>query len=181
MADRGLWALSDPRLSNPSQDEKEVLLWSEELGSICSSLSPFQITSHAQPTSTLSRIKCERYIFIKKCVRSFIEVRHYCWLCFLQIFVLCICMWLYNIKNSVGIESSGLWYRQLEGFVFVYLLCLSTITHWYNYLSMRNTIPTLVAEEMYNNLKVPLAKQCKKNLTTTYLLPEQNWIERKQI
>ena len=39
-ADRGLWILSDPRLSNPSQDEKEVLLWSEELGSICSSLSP---------------------------------------------------------------------------------------------------------------------------------------------
>ena len=30
---------------------------------------------------TLSRIKCERYIFIKKCVRSFIEVRHYVWLC----------------------------------------------------------------------------------------------------
>ena len=27
-----------------------------------------------QPTSTLSRIKYERYIFIKKCVRSFIEV-----------------------------------------------------------------------------------------------------------
>ena len=41
-----------------------------------------QLTSHTQPTSTLSRIKCERYIFIKKCVRSFIEVRHYCWLCF---------------------------------------------------------------------------------------------------
>ena len=36
-----------------------------------------QLTSHTQPTSTLSRIKCERYIFIKKCVRSFIEVVHY--------------------------------------------------------------------------------------------------------
>ena len=41
-----------------------------------------QLTSHTQPTSTLSRIKCERYIFIKKCVRSFIEVCHYVWLCF---------------------------------------------------------------------------------------------------
>ena len=30
---------------------------------------------------TLSRIKCERYIFIKKCVRLFIEVRRYVWLC----------------------------------------------------------------------------------------------------
>ena len=34
VADRGLWALSDPRLSNPSQDGEELLLWSEELGSI---------------------------------------------------------------------------------------------------------------------------------------------------
>ena len=41
-----------------------------------------QLTSHAQPTSTLPRIKCERYTFIKKCVRSFIEVRHYVWLYF---------------------------------------------------------------------------------------------------
>ena len=42
---------------------------------------------------TLSRIKCERYIFIKKCIRSFIEDRHYVWLCSTYI---CICMWLYN-------------------------------------------------------------------------------------
>ncbi len=62
-----------------------------------------QLTSHTEPTSTLSRIKGERYIFIKKCVRSFIEVRHYCWLCFrlyyvyvyvhMQVYVL----WVYNI------------------------------------------------------------------------------------
>ena len=52
-----------------------------------------QLTSHTQPTSTLSRIKYERYIFIKKCVRSFIEVRYYCWLCFcLYLYVL----WVYN-------------------------------------------------------------------------------------
>ena len=31
--------------------------------------------SHTSETSTLLRIKCERYIFIKKCVPSFIEVR----------------------------------------------------------------------------------------------------------
>ena len=36
-----------------------------------------QLTSYTQETSTLSRIKCERYIFIKKCVRSFIDVRYY--------------------------------------------------------------------------------------------------------
>ena len=33
-----------------------------------------QLTSHTQPTSTISRIKCEKYIFIKKCVRLFMEV-----------------------------------------------------------------------------------------------------------
>ena len=27
---RGLWALSDPRLSNPSQDAKEIQLWSRK-------------------------------------------------------------------------------------------------------------------------------------------------------
>ena len=34
----------------------------------------FTYRSHTTETSTLSRIKCERYMFIKKCVRSFIEV-----------------------------------------------------------------------------------------------------------
>ena len=52
------------------------------LGQYVAVYSRLQLTSHTQPTSTLSRIKCERNIFIKKCVCSFIEVRHYCWLCF---------------------------------------------------------------------------------------------------
>ena len=34
--------------------------------------------SQTTETSTLSRIKCERYIFKKKCVHSFIEVRKLC-------------------------------------------------------------------------------------------------------
>ena len=45
------------------------------------------LISHTQPTSTLSRIKCERYIFIKMCVHSFIEVRILCLIMFPQIFV----------------------------------------------------------------------------------------------
>ena len=66
---------------------------------VCPSL---QLTSHTQPTSTLLRTKCcERYIFIKKCVCLFIEVRHYIWLCFhLYLYMymyMCSCMWLYNI------------------------------------------------------------------------------------
>ena len=51
-----------------------------------------QLTSHTQPTSTLSRIKCERYIFIKKCVCSFIEVRHYVWLCSTYICIMAMIM-----------------------------------------------------------------------------------------
>ena len=76
VADRELWALSDSRLSKPSKMRKKYC-WINI--AVCPRL---QLISQTQPTSTLSRMQCERYIFMKKCVRSFIEVRHYCWLCF---------------------------------------------------------------------------------------------------
>ena len=95
-ADSGLAALSDPRLSNSGQDEEEVLLWwREELWFKITVCPHLQLTSHTQPTSTLLRITCERYIFIKKCVRLFIEVHHYVWLCSAYICI-CVCMRLYN-------------------------------------------------------------------------------------
>ena len=62
--------------------ERSAAMVRRTLGQYVAVCSHLQLTSHTQPTSTLSRIKCERYIFIKKCVRSFIKVRHYCWLCF---------------------------------------------------------------------------------------------------
>ena len=95
----GLCALSDPRLNNPRQDEKESLLWSEELGSICSSLSPSP--AHVSHTTNInpSRVKCERYIFIKKCVRSFIEVVII--VDYVSAYIL-ICMWLYNISTKIS-------------------------------------------------------------------------------
>ena len=80
-------------LGNPAEMRKKYY-WVNILA--CPRL---QLISHTQPTAALSRIKCERYIFIEMCVRSFIEVRHYCWL-FPLIFVLCICMWQYNIVLS---------------------------------------------------------------------------------
>ena len=53
----------------------------------CSSLS-LSATHLSHTTNiTLSRIKCERLYFYKEC--SFIEVRHYCWLCF------CIYLYMY--------------------------------------------------------------------------------------
>ena len=68
------------------------------------SLSPTHL-SHIT-NITLSRIKCERYIFIKNCIRSFIEVHILCLIMSLLIFV----SWLYNIwdycKGSVYV-----WYH----------------------------------------------------------------------
>ena len=77
-----------PTVEQPSQDEKEMLLWSrEELGVKITVCPRLQLISHTQPSSTQSRIKCKRYIFIKKCVRSFIKVRILCLIMFLLIFV----------------------------------------------------------------------------------------------
>ena len=79
--DRELGALSDPRLSSPARMRKKCCYGQKNLGSICSSMSPSPTHLSHTKNITLSRIKCERYIFIKKCVRSFIEVRQYVWLC----------------------------------------------------------------------------------------------------
>ena len=70
-------------VEQPSQVEKEVLL------AQYNSLSPSPTHLSHTTNITLSRIKYERYIFIKKCVCSFIEVHHYVWLCSEYI---CICM-----------------------------------------------------------------------------------------
>ena len=87
-ADRRLWALSDLWLSNPAKIRKKYC-WVNI--AVCPHL---QLISYTQPNSTLSRIKCERYIFIKKCVRSYIEVRHYCWLCLrLYLYYVYICVY----------------------------------------------------------------------------------------
>ena len=56
--------------------------WEEEFLSLSICL------SHTAESSTVSRIKCEWYILIKKCVRSFIEVRKFCIIMFPLIFVL---------------------------------------------------------------------------------------------
>ena len=67
-------------LGNPAKMRKKCCYGQKNFGSVCSSLFRLQLTSHTQPTSTLWRIKCERYIFIKKCVRSFIKVVIIFWL-----------------------------------------------------------------------------------------------------
>ena len=97
LADWGLAALSDPRLRSPARMRKKCCYGQKNLGLIYSSLSPSPTHLSHTRNITLSRIKCERYIFfIKKCVRSFIEVRILLLTIFQFIVVLCICMWLYN-------------------------------------------------------------------------------------
>ena len=80
------WALSDPWLSSPVKMRKKCCYGHERnFGSICNSLSssPTHLShiTNINPFATLLRIKCERYIFIKKCVRLFIEVVIIVWLC----------------------------------------------------------------------------------------------------
>ena len=77
----GLAALSDPWLSNPSQDEEEVLLWLREelwvnmLQSVPVSNSPLTHNQH-QPFRKLFENKVWEVYFYK------VFIRHYCWLCF---------------------------------------------------------------------------------------------------
>ena len=86
-ADRGIWALSDPRLSSPSRMRNKCCYGQKNLGSICSSLSSSPTHLTHTTNITLSRIKCERLYFYKE-VYSFAHwSRHYCWLCF--------CLYLY--------------------------------------------------------------------------------------
>ena len=114
-ADRGLWPLSDPRLSHRAKMRKKYC-WVKI--AVCPRL---LLIFHTQPTSTLSIIKCERYIFIKKCVRSFIEVRHYVWLCSANIRI---CVWLYNIYIYIeytGFVNTFYWYIQLNNQTVLFL------------------------------------------------------------
>ena len=102
--DRGHWGLSDPRLSNPGQDAKDVLLWSrEELGvnvAICPCLHSFLTHSKHHP---FENKVWEIYIFIKKCIVRYWS-RHYSWLCsciYLYMYA-CSCMWLYNTNWNLN-------------------------------------------------------------------------------
>ena len=96
LAERRLAALRDPLLSSPARTRKKCSYGQKNFGSICSSLSPSPThLSHAtniNPFATLSRIKCERYIFfIKKCVRRSLKFVYYCWLSFrIYLYMYCV-------------------------------------------------------------------------------------------
>ena len=64
------WACKEVQALAPPDSWKKI--WEQEVISLSICFSTH--LSHTTETSTLSRIKCERYIFIK-CVRSFSELR----------------------------------------------------------------------------------------------------------
>ena len=103
----------------------------KNLGSICSILSPSPTHLSHTRNITLSRIKCERYIFIKKSVRSFIEVRHYCWLCFRMYYVY-VCGYttivyiLFELDKNTWIYVNV--YRQI---IIIILLFFHTSISWW--------------------------------------------------
>ena len=104
------FAFSDPRLSNPSQDAEEVLSGFLKITqrAMVKRRSWMNIQlyvpvsthlSYTTETSSLSTIKCERYIFLYRSVfHSFIEVRK-----LFDHVSACICMWLYNIGKHVNL------------------------------------------------------------------------------
>ena len=62
--------------------------------------------SNTTETSTLLRIKCKRYIFIKKYVHSFIEVRKLCLIMFPFVFVLWLSnIWVFGAMTRTGDQS----------------------------------------------------------------------------
>ena len=93
--ERGARSRSDASLTSLQGGVSVGTLWLPEEDMERSPLSLaiclFIHLSRTTETSNHSRIKCERYIFIKKCIRSFIEVR-----------MLCFRLYLY-----VGIQLSG--------------------------------------------------------------------------
>ena len=67
-ADRGLWALSDPRLSNPAKMRKKCCYGQKNLGSICSSLSLSQThLSHTTNINPFENKVWEIYFYKEVC------------------------------------------------------------------------------------------------------------------
>ena len=118
LADWGLAVLSDPRLSSPARMRKKCCSGQKNFGTICGSLSPspthLSHITNINPFATLPRTKCERYIFfIKKCVRSFIEVVSMSTM-FPLIFVYVLCLRLYNTGQGEP------WSNGNEGILYIF-------------------------------------------------------------
>ena len=92
-------ALSDPRLSNPSHDaEDNSGCYGQEKGWVNMAVCPCLHSSltHNRTINPFENKVWEIHIFIKKCVRPFIEDRNYLWLYFH------LYLYLYNDYTTQG-------------------------------------------------------------------------------
>ena len=104
-ADRGLWALSDPRLSSPARMRKKCCYGQKNFGSICSSLSlSLTYLSHTTNINPFENKVWEVYFYKEVC--SFVHVKSsICLIIFPLIFVL----WVYNTLNFPGNWKKKTW------------------------------------------------------------------------
>ena len=105
------WALRTP-VEQPSRMRKKCCYNTEELGvNMWQSVpSPTHLSYiiNINPFATLSRIKCERYIFLNKCVRSSL--------------LLCFCMYMYSCIMAIQhyqllVFYDGIWFRRTKSSV----------------------------------------------------------------
>ena len=118
----------------PTVEQPQAKMWQKccygrrRTWSQYSSLSPSPTHLSHTTNITLSRIKCERYIFIKKCIRSFIEVHILCLIMFLLIFVL----QLYNSpiwkKMLFKLFYLTQWWDPKRNYSCIIILYLSSLT-----------------------------------------------------
>ena len=97
-ADRGLWVLSDPRLSNPAKMRKKCCYDQKNLGSICISLSPSP--THLSHTTYINRFENKVWeIYFHKEVCSFVHWSSSLLLTLfplIYLYVLWLWLWVYN-------------------------------------------------------------------------------------
>ena len=104
-ADRGLWALSDPQLSNPKPRwERSAAMVEEELGVNIAVCTRLQLISHSPTNITLSKIKCKGLYFYKE-VYSFVHwSRHYRLMIFprvsVYLYIHAVVLWLWYTTHT---------------------------------------------------------------------------------
>ena len=138
----------------------------EELGVNIAVCPGVQLISHTQPTSTLSRIKCEGLYFYKE-VCSFIHWSSYIvgWLCSAYI-----CMYIMSIQQS---EESNLKERDdnirlAKTWAVIDKLSIIRKSDLSNKIKLDFFLAAVVSILLYGCTKWTLIKRIEKNLNRTY-------------
>ena len=164
-----------PTVEQPSQDEEEVLPRSKEELWIKITVCPrLKLISHTQPTSTLSRLKCERLYFYKE-VCSFVHWSSYIMFDYVSAYI-CIriraveCGYTTSLLVSSE-ECQSIFLKRFFGEI--------KRTFWFDLLK-RNTIESLSS---YTKTDVPFLSKLKNVLKGWYFWsdPEIECVEWNSI